>query len=291
VRKLCKAIALTLITFIMTISCSTQLGASIDGIVVFGDSLSDVGQVFRFSSGLYPPNPPYFEGRYSNGQVWVEYLAQQLSLSMDQMQNFAWGGATTEGSGESQVPSLLEQVESATLTEQSLSGNALYILWAGANDYLQGQGDVTAPVENVMEAIAALTNRGAHVFLVANLPDLGRLPATRGNGSAAGLSALTQAHNQRLQQRIDQFNAQQPDRQILLLDVFALYDAALATPNQFGFTDVTGTCLTGTQPCANPDQFLFWDGIHPSTAGHQILAEAAYTALQQAGLLAPYSPR
>jgi len=283
VRKRPSAIALTLLTFLMPLSCNVQPAASIDEMVVFGDSLSDVGQVYQSSNGLYPPNPPYFEGRYSNGQVWVEYLAAQLNLA--ETQNFAWGGATTHSSGDSPIPGLQEQVERLIRTEPTLNSDALYVLWAGANDYLQGQQNVAVPVENVMGAIATLSHQGATYFLVANLPDLGQLPATRSNGESARLTALTQAHNQQLQQRIQQLATQQPELQIVLLDVFSLYGGALVNPNQFGLTNVTETCLAGFQICPNPDQFLFWDGIHPSTAGHQLLAEAAYTLLQQSRLL------
>ncbi|MBD1910813.1 MULTISPECIES: SGNH/GDSL hydrolase family protein [unclassified Leptolyngbya] len=283
-RKFSTAIALTLLTFILAISCTPRSGVTINEIIAFGDSLSDVGQVFQSSGGLYPPDPPYFHGRYSNGQVWVEYLASDLDLADNQTQNFAWGGATTQGGGDSPVPGLRQQVSTFTQAQQRLNPNALYVVWAGANDYLQGQTNVSVPVENVMEAIASLSDREARNFLVANLPDLGRLPATRSNGRAADLTALTQVHNQRLEQRIQQLKEQQPDLDIVLLDVFSLYNEAIANPDQFGLANVTGTCLSGMRSCANPSQFLFWDGIHPSTAGHQLVAEAAYTQLQQVGV-------
>lgn len=285
-RKLSTAIALTFLTFMLVISCVPRSGATVNEIIAFGDSLSDIGQVFQSSGGLYPPDPPYFQGRYSNGRVWIEYLANNLNLASSQIQNFAWGGATTQGGGDSPVPGLREQVASFTQTQPQLNSDALYVVWVGANDYLQGQTNVSVPVENVMEAIASLSNHAAHNFLVANLPDLGRLPATRSNGTAARLSALTQAHNQQLAQQIELFNQQQPERDVVLLDVFSLYNEAIANPNQFGLANVTGTCLSGTQPCTNPDQFLFWDGIHPSTAGHLLVAEAAYAQLQQMGALA-----
>ena len=46
-------------------------------IYAFGDSLSDVGNVFLGTGGAEPA-PPYFAGRFSNGPIWLDYLAAQL---------------------------------------------------------------------------------------------------------------------------------------------------------------------------------------------------------------------
>ena len=67
----------------------------INQLYIFGDSLSDLGTVFRATGGMYPPQPTYFQGRYSNGRVWVEYLADRLQIKASQVNNFACGGATT----------------------------------------------------------------------------------------------------------------------------------------------------------------------------------------------------
>ena len=66
-----------------------------------------------------------------------------------------------------------------------------------------------------------------------------------------------------------------------MLDANALYQAAIAEPGQYKLSNVTGTCLTGTKACGNPDQFLFWDGIHPTTAAHRILAQRAFDAVRE----------
>src|SRR5215475_11575436 len=61
-------------------------------LVVFGDSLSDTGNLFAATFGAVPPSPPYFQGRFSNGPVWVDALARKLTLPVE---NFAIGGALT----------------------------------------------------------------------------------------------------------------------------------------------------------------------------------------------------
>ncbi|WP_260446290.1 MULTISPECIES: SGNH/GDSL hydrolase family protein [unclassified Nostoc] len=264
----------------------------ISELYVFGDSLSDTGMVFRATGGMYPPNPTYFQGRYSNGRVWIEYLAGYLNFSSKQTNNFAYGGATTGSVGNSYVPSLLNQVQSFTQTHQQTNSDALYVLWAGANDYLQGVNSATIPVKNVTTAINSLTEVGAKKILVGNLPDLGQLPATTNSPNSVNLSGLTQAHNQGLRRSLKVLSQQHSDLEIVQLDANALYRDAIANPAAFNFTNVINPCLSGVgdasrrhRTCSNPDQFLFWDGIHPTAAAHRIIGETAFSTIQEAGMI------
>ena len=76
------------------------------------------------------------------------------------------------------------------------------MLWAGTNNYLQGVSSATVPVENVTGVIASLAGVGVKKILVANLSNLGLLPATRASANSARLSVLTQAHNQGLRRSL-----------------------------------------------------------------------------------------
>jgi phospholipase/lecithinase/hemolysin len=244
-----------------------------------------MGTVFRMTGGTYPPHPTYYNGRYSNGRVWVEYLADYLKLPSDRVTNFAYGGATTGSSLHNLVPGLVTQVQSFTQAHQRTSPDALYVLWAGANDYLQGTSSATIPVENVNCAIAALAGVGAKNILVANLPDLGQLPATRTGANSASLTALTQAHNQGLRRKLKVLSQQYSDKKIATLDANTLYRSIITNPAAFGFTNVTSGCVSGSGTCGNQAQFLFWDSIHPTTAAHRILGEAAFVAIQDKGMV------
>lgn len=276
---------LALLIFVMVVlTTSIQNAHPITELYVFGDSLSDTGTVFRATGGMYPPHPPYFQGRYSNGRVWVEYLADRLHLSSTQLNNFAYGGATTESDRNSLVPGLLTQIQSFHKAQPKTRPDALYVIWAGANDYLQGVSSATLPVENISRAIASLADVGAKKILVANLPDLGQLPTTRTTANSARLSALTQAHNQGLRRSL-KVSQQHSDVQIATLDANTLYREAIANPAAFGFTNVISPCLAGLSTCGSPDKFLFWDGIHPTTKAHHILGETAFAAIQDAGIV------
>ena len=286
VRKIILALTLTLLAFMTSLVLATGRVEPINELNVFGDSLSDVGQVFQATGGMYPPNPTYFQGRYSNGWVWVEYLADRLHLSSRQTNNFASGGATTGSDRNSLVPGLLAQVQLFTKTHQQPNPNALYVLWAGANDYLQGISNATVSVENVARAITSLADMGAKNILVANLPDLGQLPATRSSNNSVSLSGLTQAHNQRLRRSLKLLSQQYPNLQIVTMDANKLYFEASANPAAFCFTNVINACRSGTRACSNPEQYLFWDSIHPTTAAHRILAERAFSVLKTGHLTA-----
>lgn len=253
----------------------------INELYVFGDSLSDVGNVFNATGGFRPSSPPYFQGRYSNGLVWVEYLASELALNPKQNTNFAHGGATTGSTHINGIPDLLTQVDSFIKVHKQVDQNALYILWAGANDYLNGISNPSLSIGNVSKAIESLSKAGAKKFMVANLPDLGNLPVTRNTSYSKILSSATIAHNLGLAKSLDFLkNKLGHDTQMIELDVHFLYREAIANPAKFGFTNVTEACLKNVANFDNPDNFLFWDAIHPTTATHKLLAQAALKELK-----------
>lgn len=111
-----------------------------DQMFVFGDSLSDIGTLFSLTGGLVPPTPPYFNGRFSNGPVWVENLAPRLGLAFNPSTDFAIGGATSGNQNVgslpgASLPGLQQQVDNFVAANQAgADPNALYLVWAGAND-------------------------------------------------------------------------------------------------------------------------------------------------------------
>jgi len=258
--------------------------SQISQIYVFGDSLSDPGNVFKASQGQVPPSPPYFQGRYADGLVWTEYLAQQLKVSANANTNFAYGGATTGNS--QQVPlGLLTQINRYQASKSNASTNALYIIWAGANDYLGGGNSTNQPVENSVAAVKLLVQTGAKNILVVNLPDLGKLPGTRNTQKGKELSNLTQKHNSQLAAALKNLRQQlKSEPNIIYHDVNEIFNQAMNNPAKFGFVNVTDTCLGIERSqyvvCKNPEQYLFWDDIHPSTAAHKLLAETVLTKLK-----------
>ncbi|MGG6264523.1 SGNH/GDSL hydrolase family protein [Leptolyngbya sp. AN03gr2] len=263
---------------------------------VFGDSLSDMGNTFKltkqaFGQGI-PPAPPYFPGHFCNGPVWVDYLARFLKLSSCEHTTFAIAGATTgsintlpDTPANLVLPGLQQQIETfiTSLEGTQADSDALYVIWAGANDYLSGQiTNPTGSIENLMQAAKNLIDAGVKNLMVANLPSLGKLPKPRlDSDRAKGLNALTNAHNaslatalQALQQSVSS------EVSIMLFDVNSLLERVLAEPEQFGFTNVTDAEMTVLADLRGyTDKFFFWDAVHPTTIAHLILAKEAVSLL------------
>ncbi len=284
----CWQLAIAAIVPLATLSLNPERAAAFGFTTVysFGDSLSDTGNSFAITGGLIPPNLLYpSNGRFSNGPVWTEYLAPKLGASL---QTLAVGGARTNNTNNFSTffPGLggLTQQISAIPVGQP---DALYILWLGANDYLNGGSrDPVPTVTNLTNAVLALASGGAKNIAVGNLPNLGSVPGTSGDPViAAALNQLTQAHNSLLAQSLAVIRQTQPGLHLYDLDFNGLFNDAIANPSQYGFTNVTASCLLTV--CPTPSTYLFWDEIHPTTAGHFQLAEFAYDSLQSQAVPEP----
>jgi phospholipase/lecithinase/hemolysin len=256
---------------------------------VFGDSLSDAGRFFIASGGI-APLPPY-DRRFSNGIVWVEYLQQSLGLTPTLATNFAIAGATTGNANTVNplLPGIEQQVNGLLFASPIVDSNALYIIFGGANDYLGNQPiNVGNSVGNIEDHITDLYAAGARNFLIPNLPNLGQLPATLSSPNSGNLSFLTQTHNNLLASTLDSLSQNLSDIEITSLDIFSLFADARNRPSEYGFTNINQACLTTIQNgipvqpiqvCPNPNEYLFWDSIHPTTRGHQLISELALQAL------------
>ena len=306
-KKQAIAAGIVLFSFMLPLKANA---ANFTKFYVFGDSLSDTGNVFTATGGLVAPttaipqNPPYFQGRFSNDQVWVDYLGNQLGLNPtpyftssptipNQGINFAVGGANS-GQGNAIVPSaplpgVLEQVGLLTQpilqANQKLDPNALYAVSGGANDYLFGQAiNPAQTVQNLSNAVALLASSGAKNILVFNLPDLGKIPFASATGLSSNLTALTNDHNKRLADELGKFS-NNPDLNLISVDVFSLFNQVEANPGKFGFQDVVNPCVVGNfqtivSVCPQPNDYLFFDSVHPTTGVHKLVADTALAAIE-----------
>ena len=258
----------------------TVQAGEITGIVSFGDSLTDTGNLYTATG---QPPAPYYQGRFSNGPVWVEYLANQLGVaaptpSLLGGSDYAWAGALTgDGSIPDGVPNTGAQI-STYLASNTPTSTQLFTLWAGANDLLTGQTDPSIPVSNIGSEITTLASAGAKLFMVPNLPLLGDLPATNTlpQGERDGLNQLSLAFDSLLHSELGQLR-QSLGITIVEVDINSLVQNMIANPAQYGFTNVTTAALD--DGVLSGQGYLFWDSIHPTTSGHEFVASAAEAAM------------
>ncbi len=277
--------------FVVALSVLARQSLAITGLRVFGDSLTDIGNVFQISGTAGTPvplSPPYFDGRFSNGPAWVEYLAQPLGLaplthSLAGGTNYAWGGAETgTGTSTRNTPNISEQVTGyLNSVGGSADPNELFIIWGGANDFANaGQTDPTIPAANVAGDVARLANAGATHFLIPNMPPLGLTPVAITNGVQGPLNALAAGYNTALSAELDTLESTL-GVMIHRLDVFELFNETFADAASAGLTNLTDPAYTGfvetpgTVVAADPDEYAFWDVIHPSATVHGIIGNAA----------------
>ncbi|WP_315787245.1 SGNH/GDSL hydrolase family protein [Fischerella sp. JS2] len=313
-KKELVAAGILLLSFLSPVKSSAT--THISKIYVFGDSLSDPGNLYNATQSQIPPSPPYSDGRFSNGQVWVEYLGDELGLSptlFTELQNsnpteginYAFGGSSS-GLGntlipESLLPGVLGQVglftRSLRESNQSADPDALYIVWGGGNDYVFGNvTDVSQPIANLSRSVALLALAGAKNIMVVNLPDLGKIPLTSGQENSSQLTTLSRKHNIALAATLKSLSAI-PSINIIPIDINSLFQRVRRFPSEFGLTNVTDACLVGDLDdiaqgnftvCTNPNEYLFWDEVHPTTRVHSIVAETALSALDTQPVPAPW---
>ena len=284
--------------------------------VVFGDSLSDAGNFYYFygqvSQAPFAPVPdaPYDMGghHFSNGATWIEQLTRELGTAASGRPALIRPGINTNYSvGRARARPNAPTFSDFDLGTQvrlflndahgSAPARATYVIWIGANDLDDAlgalQSDPTGAtsagiLSDALTAVAgniqALWAAGARSFFVPNLPDLGLTPALQMLGPAAVQAGqqLSAGYNGGLAQALQQLQAL-PGIRFTQLDVFRVLNAVAANPAGYGLSDAQTPCLSffvvENAVCTNPGGHLFWDAIHPTAAGHEIVEEAAEHAL------------
>ncbi|MBW8304848.1 MAG: autotransporter domain-containing protein, partial [Brevundimonas sp.] len=269
-------------------------------LVVFGDSLSDNGNLYTLLG--QPTSPPYYQGRFSNGPVFTELLGFNAGLytqgaPVTGSVNYAFGGARTDNAA--LPPGMRNQLLAYTGGGGTFGANDLVSVLGGANNLFQqlsaygalppAQQAVTNPqafVQPVAMAAAAdihfivnsVAGAGAGTILVSNLPRLGITPQFN-QGLAAPLAPLADfagsTFNSALLTGLFGVAATNPNSNIILMDLYKISDPLAGNPGLFGLTNAHDACFNGVTFCADPDSYLYWDGVHPTAAGHRLIAALA----------------
>jgi phospholipase/lecithinase/hemolysin len=217
----------------------------------------------------------------------------------------AAGTGTDQPTGVTQpIPQLLTQV-STYLQANTPASSALYAVWSGADNLLV-EGDASpaaadAAAASVTMAVQELNAAGAQHFLVFNLPDIGDTPYAQAAGPATVTAAQTYSvsFDNALTADLAALQANATfTGDIHAVNVYAELKLVVTTVDGGGtytpdffvpggnvaITNVTGEALdyfnaNGTYPT----NYLFWDDVHPTTEGQDVLAGLAIQALPEPG--------
>jgi phospholipase/lecithinase/hemolysin len=277
---------LTMATFLGLASSAAQGETpKYDNLYVFGDSYCDVGNLFTATGGAEPA-APYYNGRFSNGPIWLDHVAGFLGLPLKAYlqggTDFAFGGAWVTADQPipgGSIPSVPDQVKLyLSKHDGKADPHALYVIEGGGNDILDTTSGTPEALgyeiaKGITNSETLLRQAGARHFLIPNLFNVGLLPAASGNVAFA--TAASTATN-RWVDRLLAFEWQLEGIHIIRMDVFSLLNAVETDPGHFGFSDVTDPCLTtttvSTTICSDPDHTFFWDTHHPTEFGHAFFA-------------------
>lgn len=290
----------------------------INRLVIFGDSLSDVGNLHKRTFGIMLPPHVFYKSRFSNGPIWADYV--QAPLKGWNVENFAVGGAKTSDNSiiyRYFVPSLQQQVaEFIKKSKKSEADSTLVAIWIGPNNYMKdasraqdsgGHPDseklgalVAAVMGDLRDAISQLRTAGYSHFILGTMPELGVIninPAEPIPTSSATLFAATAKHNDAFAEMLKNYESMSS----LKADVFRageINQSTIENPRQWGFTKLDEPCFVGNLRgkfygeksfCSDPSGYKFWEYIHPNTKMHCYYASQFLDDLQRAGYIAGFS--
>lgn len=275
--------------------------------VFIGDSLTDAGY-FR---PLLPAAVQPVTGQFTTnpGWTWAQHVANYYGTDASAHgngqngDNYAIGGARV-GVDTSQVLApgtpAVPVYSLKTQTAQYLAANggkadpnALYSVWGGANDLFAIQAGaplvstLTNAVTDQVGIVGTLKAAGAQYIVVPTIPDVGLTPGARAGGPAAMAAgtALAKAYNDALFGGLKAAGLQ-----VIPVDTFHILQEIVANPAQYGFVNVTSpACTTASSLTCNPtsyatpnaaNSYVFADGVHPTTATHEMLGQYTLSILE-----------
>lgn len=244
---------------------------------VFGDSLSDNGNLAELLGANFP-NPPSYQDSFTNGPVANALLANRIGQTLTPSlwvtgfkdlnnlfggagfvpgTNYAVAGATAAASavgGLAPTINLPQQVAAyGAVTGGKADPNALYVVEIGGNDVRQaalkatGTAAVTAGVTAELQAVQTLAQSGATKFLVVNVPNVGIIPefAQDNAGKAAAATLYSQQYNSTLASGLAGLTLP-ASTSVTQFDLYGYNTGLLANAAALGFTDTTDRCFTST---------------------------------------------
>ena len=203
---------------------------AVSKICIFAESLSDTGNLYKYTFGLIPKSPPFWRGRFCNGPVWVDHYTDYYATKRISVENYSASGAVCylKNPFRGFVPfTAYNTIRSYKLRHRNAKHNkVLFIIWFGGNDYFQGMSEYdycTTRVVQTIESMADdLISLGAENFMFVNQPDFTLTPAHRVN-NYPNLKNLIIAHNNKLEQMALKLIHKYPKIRVSFFNIFNIF--------------------------------------------------------------------
>ena len=301
-----------LIPFLFSIAfCTYADSTTYNKVYIFGDSLSDTGNLGSVIGGI---PAPYFNNRISNGPVAVETLAAKFNdtasaslylLGLNAGHNYAVAGAKASSN---EAIDLNTQILSFQANHASIApSDALYVIFIGGNDIraaasqfddMVAQSILQTANNNIENAINLLKTMGATSFLVINAPNIALLPETRLIAAALNNPAyleraaqLSKQYNKMLHKVVEEVEDDHENENIEIYEfnLSKYFSKTIKHASKLGITNTTEACFRSRIPDFHPDcnfglnadKFYFFDEIHPTTKIHTLFGEAFISAVKE----------
>ncbi len=273
--------------------------AAYSALYIFGDSLSDTGNLGTFATlGLDDLPDPFFENRISNGPVIVDWVADSLGLDADPSRynfglsdgnNYAVAGAQADD--ENNIDLAFQVDAFLTARSNDVPEDALVFMFIGGNDVIAQRGSDETNAETALGTAASLVvtellnlvTAGARHLVVLTLPDIGDIPKIRleeadNPGRQAFTTSLTQFYNERL---ANEARTRIPaDVRLTVIDTFTIAESVKQNAASYGITNLTDACydtddLEYNAGCSESRfaEYFYFDDVHPTAVAHQAIGE------------------
>ncbi|HEX2548509.1 MAG TPA: SGNH/GDSL hydrolase family protein, partial [Gammaproteobacteria bacterium] len=285
-------------------------------IIVFGDSYSDNGNDFKISQQKYPNKTAYFQGRFSDGPVWVEYFAELEKINPNdsvRFINLAYGQAKilsptkimVKPNQSYPIPDLGQQISAFISQYKKINADDLIIIFISANDFFDvTQMDNDNFVRQMADQMEIQVNKlialGAKNIIILNGRDVTYSPLATIVAKQQDVKSvknylqdfqkLIQAYNKYLNEKLNNkpevfiFDIFQFDNRIIAKIQQGAFDYKMNNKN-YTFTNATEGCYQNNKGdyegvagpiCADASKYFYYDRIHTTRYANYILAQKVF---------------
>lgn len=260
---------------------ANKMTDSINRLIIFGDSLSDSkGRMYQKTHHILPSYSQYYNGRFTNGFVWSEFLSSPVFLNKETL-NFAEGGSTSASYSHLNVIADFLSDLDKQMKAYMPSESDLIICMLGANDYITlHKHDITLVVKQQINDINQILVRGGNNILVMGLPDLSVTPYAKHSDQSDILKHISKTHNSQLKDGILALQKQYPGKKVVYFDTVSAFQdiKRIARAQSYNTSDAyiehSYIHIPGTRdPALNIcPEYIYNDRVHPTQEVHHAFA-------------------